>query len=163
MSAINPASFVTPTSSLNVPPPFSALGVHGGRNSPTGRRRHPAHSLTQSSAGEYADPTDHTRSLAASQGTNLRNAYPSPYQGLSLASGIQQQSHDMAGLSHAMYNPLGSSDAFTPFTGHQYAMLDPNAPTFSTSQRAFSRPHQGERSPGQDWTGSFRSLTLGGA
>lgn len=163
MSAINPASFVTPTSSLNVPPPLSALGAHGGRSSPTGRRRHQAHSLTPSSAGDYADPTDPTRGLATSQGSNLRNAYPSPYQGLSLASGIQAQSHDLTGMSHAMYNHLGSSDPFTSYTGHQYAMLDPNAPTFSTSQRAVSRPHQGERSPGQDWTGNFRSLTLGGA
>ncbi len=164
MSAINPASFVTPTSSLNVPPPLSALSVHGGRSSPTGRRRHQAHSLTQSSAGEYADHTDDTRSLAASQGpTSLRNAYHGPYQGLNLASGIQPQGYDMTGMSHAMYSHLGSSDPFTSYTGHQYAMLDPNAPTFSTSQRAAARPHQGERSPGQDWTGNFRSLTLGGA
>jgi len=163
MSAINPASFVTPTSSLNVPPPFAGIAVHGGRSSPAGRRRHTGHTLAQSSAGEYSDPTDHSRILSTSQGNSLRNAYSNPYQSLSLGSGIvPQQSHETAGLSHAMYNHLGPSDPFTSYNGQHYPMLDPSAPSFSTSQRAVSRPNQGERSSGHDWTGNFRSLTLGG-
>lgn len=162
MSAINPASFVTPTSSLNVPPPFAAIGMRGERNSPAGRRRQQGHNLGQSSGGEYVDPTDHTRSLLAVQGTRLQNAYLNPYQSMNLGSGLQQQGHQMTGPSHAMYNHLGSTDILTPYTGHHYAMLDPNAPSFSTSQNAASRMNQRERSPGQDWAGHFQSLTLGG-
>jgi PSP1 C-terminal conserved region len=159
MSAINPASFVTPTSSLNVPPPFSAIGVPIGRSSPAGRRRHQGHNPAQSSAAEYIDPSDHARSIAAGQGAGLRNAYFNPYQSLTLGNGMQQ---DIASLPHAMYNQLASPDPFTSYAGHQYAMLDPNAPSFSTSQRPGSRPSQAERSPGHDWTGNFRTLTLGG-
>ncbi len=171
MSAINPASFVTPTSSLNVPPPFAAIGLRGGRSSPVGRRRHQGHNLGQNSAGEYADAAEHTRGLAAAQGTGLRNAYFNPYQSLNIGGGIQQQQQqqpqpqqgpEMTGLQHAVYNHLGSADPFTSYTGHHYAMLDPNAPSFSTSQRSASRPSQGERSPGHDWAGNFQSLTLGG-
>jgi hypothetical protein len=162
MSAINPASFVTPTSSLNVPPPFAAIGVQGGRSSPAGRRRQQSHNLAQSSTGGYADTTDHTRSLASAQGASLRNAYFNPYQGLTLGSGLQAQGQDMTGFPNAMYGQLSTTDSFTPYTAHHYAMLDPNAPSFSTSQRPTSRPNQGGRSAGQDWTGNFQSLTLGG-
>jgi hypothetical protein len=162
MSAINPASFVTPTSSLNVPPPFAGISVRGGRSSPAGRRRPQGQTLSQSMAGEYADPTDHARSLATAQGIGLRNAYFNPYQSLSHGSGMQQQGHEIAGLPHGMYSHLSSTDPFTPY-GQHYAMLDPNAPSFSTSQRPASRPNQGERSPVHDWAGNFQSLTLGGS
>lgn len=163
MSAINPASFVTPTSSLTAPPPFTAIVGHGGRSSPAGRRRHHGHNLAKSSAGEYAEPAEHTRSLAAAPATGLRNAYFTPYQSLNLGSGLQPPGHEMAGLQHAMYNHLNPSDPFTPYTDHHYAVLDPNAPSFSTSQRPGSRPSQGGRSLAQDWVGDFQGLTLGGS
>jgi hypothetical protein len=162
MSAINPASFVTPTSSLNVPPPFVSNGTQGGRGSPAGRRRHQGHTLTPSSAGGYAEPTDGARSSAATQAAGPRSGYFNPYQSSNLGTGIQQQSQELTGFTHAMYHPPGSNDPFTSYNGHQYAVLDPNAPTFSTSQRPASRPNQGERSLGQDWTGNVQSLTLGG-
>lgn len=162
MSAINPASFVTPTSSLNVPPPFATVSLRGGRSSPAGRRRPQGRNTAPNSGGDYADPTDHTRSLAAAQGTGVRNAYFNSYQNLNLGGGAQQQSHAMGGLPHALYNLPGSADPFAPYAGHHYAMLDPNAPSFSAAQRQTSRPSQGGRSPGQDWFGSFQSLTLGG-
>ena len=151
MSAINPASFVTPTSSLNVPPPFASIGVQGGRSSPAPRRRQPNQNLTHMPpAGGYADTTDHARSLLAAQTPGLRNAYFNPYQGLDLGSGLQPQCQDMAGFPNAMYGHVGSSEAFAQYPGHHYAMLDPNAPSFSTSQRSTSRPNQEERSPGQE-------------
>ena len=162
MSAINPASFVTPTSSLNVPPPFAAIGIQGGRSSPVTRRRQQGHNLAQNSVGGYAENTDQTRNLAGAQGASLRNAYFNPYQGLNLGTGLQPQGQDTAGFPNAMYGPLGSTDPFTSYSGHHYAMLDPNAPSFSTSHRPKSRPNQGERSPEQDWTGNFQSLTLDG-
>ena len=162
MSAINPASFVTPTSSLNVPPPFAAIGVQGGRSSPASRRRPQNHNLAPGSIGGYADPADPTRSSTSAQGTGFRSAYLNPYQGLNLGSGLQPHGQDMTGFPSAMYGQLGSTDSFTPYTAHHYAMLDPNAPSFSTSQRPTSRPNRGGRSPSQDWTGNFQSLTLGG-
>ena len=164
MSAINPASFVTPTSSLNVPPSFAAVGGHGGSGSPAGRRRHNGHSLAKGSAGEFAEPTDHSRSLVAAPGAGLRNSYFTPYQSLNLGSSPQQPSHDITALPHAMYNHLASTDPFASYTGHSYAVLDPNAPSFSTSQRPGSRPRQQVgRSLGQDWVGNFQGLTLGGS
>lgn len=163
MSAINPASFVTPTSSLNVPPPFASIGVQSGRGSPAPRRRQQSHNLAQTStAGGYADSADHARSLAAAQTTGLRNAYFNPYQGLDLGTGLQPHVQDVTGVPNPMYGHLSPTEAFTQYPGHHYAMLDPNAPSFSTSQRSTSRPSQGERSPGQEWMSSFQRLTLGG-
>jgi hypothetical protein len=163
MSAINPASFVTPTSSLNAPPPYSAIHLQAGRNSPAGRRRQQGHNLTQSPTGGYGDAAEPSRGMAAMQGSGLRNAYFNPYQGLSLGNGAQQPGQDLTGFSNAIFSPLHSQmDPFASYTGHHYGMLDPNAPTFSTSQRSASKPGQGDRSPGHEWTGNFRSLTLGG-
>lgn len=136
--------------------------MHGGRSSPAGRRRPQVHNPAHNLATEYADLSDHTRSLAAAQGTGHRNTYFHTYQSLNLGNDTQQQAHEMTGLSHPMYNQLGSMDPFTTYAGHHYAMLDPNAPSFSTSQRSASRPKQAERSPAQDWTGNFQSLALGG-
>lgn len=164
MSAINPASFVTPTSSLSVPPPFAAIGGHGGSGSPAGRRRHNGHSLAKSSVGEFAEPTDHSRSLAAAPRAGLRNSYLTPYHNLNLGSGPQQPSHDITALPHVMYNHLAATDPFASYTGHPYAILDPNAPSFSTSQRTGPGPRQQVgRSLGQDWVGDFQGLTLGGS
>lgn len=163
MSAINPASFVTPTSSLNVPPPFAAIGVQGGRSSPATRRRQQGHNnFAQNSLGGYSENVEQSRNLTGAAGTGLRSPYFNPYQGLNVGTSLQSQAQDMAGFPNAMYGPLGTTDRLTPYTGHHYAMLDPNAPSFSTSHRPISRPIPGERSPGQEWTGNFQSLTLGG-
>lgn len=163
MSAINPASFVTPTSSLNVPPPTTAaaLGVQGSRGSPAGRHPHPSHHLAHSSTGGYTDSPEQNRNSTAAPAAGHRNPYFAPYQGVNLGVNAQK-GQDMTGFQRAMYHPLGSADPFSSHAGHHYAMLDPNAPTFSSSQRTPTRLDRGEKVPGQDWTGNLQGLTLSG-
>ena len=164
MSAINPASFVTPTSSLSVPPPFTVMGGPGGRISPASRRRPQAAGPPSTSGSGYPEQADIPRSMNPSQAGGVRNAYFNPYQNPGLSNGIhQQQAHEMAGYAPLSYGHPGSAGPFSPYAGSHYAaMLDPNAPSFSTSQHSTASPDRGERSPGPEWTGNFHSLALGG-
>jgi hypothetical protein len=165
MSAINPASFVTPTSSLNVAPPTpTSLSIQAGQSSPV--RRHPrqSHSLPYgSTTGGYGDSSEATQQSTAAPRANQRNTYFNPYQGMN--PGVSApKSQDMTGYPAAVYNQLGSADSYSSHVGHQFAMLDPNAPTFSSShQRTPARSDHGNRVlGGQGWTGNFHNLTLDG-
>lgn len=147
MSAINPASFQTPTSSLGLQPAFAGIGA--GRDSPANRRRQ---YNQQPGPGAFDNPYEGDRGYTE-QG-NIRNAYMGQYPafppGYSQAPGM---------------NPFGASmqdpmDPFSQYYAQPYPMLNPNAPNFA-SGRPDMRSRGSNQSPPSDWNGRFQGLSLG--
>jgi hypothetical protein len=149
MSAINPASFITPTSSLAQPLPYR--GLAGGRDSPG--RRGLGVGFGPSSPTGYDDGYD-GRNL---QGTGLQIPYFNPYQTV-------QAANSQVGLGMSGYGLSGRAqvDPFTSYVGHSNQMFNPAAPTFAPVQDRQPRSGGANHSPANvDWTGRFNGLSLG--
>jgi hypothetical protein len=154
MSAINPASFVTPTASLSIPHSF---GVHGiGGESPSGRRRQHGLNMSQPSPTLFEDTTNGPQGYLSSQGSTLRNTYFNPYQ--SLGTGIQQPDSNMSSYQPMMQQ---SAERFTPYLNSPYHMLNPTASSFATSHGNSGRTGRPSQSTAPDWTTNFQGLSLG--
>jgi hypothetical protein len=154
MSAINPASFVTPTASLGIPHSF---GLHGlVTDSPSGRRRQHGLGMSQPSPTIYDDPANGPQGYLSSQGSGLRNQYFSPYQ--PLGTGIQQSEPNLAGYQPMMQQ---SAERFSPYLNSPYHMLNPTASSFATSHGTSGRTGRPNQSTAADWTTTFQGLSLG--
>ncbi|KAL9113253.1 MAG: hypothetical protein Q9227_002588 [Pyrenula ochraceoflavens] len=150
MSAINPASFVTPTSSLN---PHLATayspGAIGGRESPADRRRgfpNPASSFSSTSFGADAGPP-------VNNPLGRPNTY-NPYDAFGYAM-------PQAGLGIPPYpQNLGpASDPFSTYPAGSYLVDSQSG--YSGSQPVLPRAGRtGQNSEG-DWTASFQGMSLG--
>src|SRR5436305_2955129 len=154
MSAINPASFVTPTASLSIPHSF---GMHGlASDSPSGRRRPLGLGMSQLSPTAYDDPTNGPQSYLSSQGSGLRNPYFNPYQ--PPGSSIQHSEPNLAG-----YQPLmqPSAERFAPYLNNPYHILNPTASSFATSHGTSGRTGRPNQPTAADWTTNFQGLSLG--
>ena len=156
MSAINPASFITPTSSLAQPLPYR--GVGGGRDSP-GRRGQFALGVGfgPSSLAGYDDGYDNGRGGPNLQGTGMQIPYFNPYQTVRTAN-------SQVGLNAPGYgmNARTQADPFTPYVGHSNQMINPAAPSFAPVQARQPRTGWASHTPASvDWTGRFNSLSLG--
>lgn len=149
MSAINPASFITPTSTLAQPLPYR--GTAGGRESPN--RRGLGVGFGPSSPTGYDDGYD-GRNL---QGTGLQIPYFNPYQTV-------QAANSQVGMGMSGYGMGGRTqiDPFTSYVGQSNQMFNPAAPTFAPVQDRQPRNGVANHSPANvDWTGRFSSLSLG--
>lgn len=147
MSAINPASFQTPTSSLGLQPAFGGVGA--GRDSPANRRRQYNQQPAPASFNEY----ENDRAFAE-QG-NLRSAYMGQYPGY--PPGFSQG----AGIN--AFNNGNMQDALDPFGQYYtqpYPMLNPTAPNFA-SGRNDMRSRGSNQPPAGDWNARFQGLSLG--
>ena len=153
MSAINPASFVTPTASL-APTAFPGhlFGTgHQGRQSPANRRRHHNNNAPygQSTHGAYEESYDANRAGPRTfQPPQHEQSYP-PYSGYD--NGGQQG-----------YYPQAAIDPFTSYVPYQ--MLNANAPNFSPSspgQEPRGRGHQKHQGGHGNWVGRFQGLSTG--
>ena len=154
MSAINPASFVTPTASLGIPHSF---GMHGlGGDSPSGRRRQHGLNLSQPSPTLYDDTTNSPQGYQSSQGSGLRSAYFTPYQ--SLGTGNQQPDSNISAYQPMMQQ---SAERFTTYPNTPYHMLNPTASSFATSHGTSDRTGRPNQSSAPDWTTNFQGLSLG--
>lgn len=149
MSAINPASFVTPTSSLgtHIPSPFSP-GAIGGRNSPDDRRRPFSMTSSQFSPAGGLD----TGQLPNTQAG--RSAAFNPYE--TYTYGMPQPSVGMTSFSQNMSPP---SDPFAPYPASPY-VVDPQQ-RYPTPQHLLTRAGRPAQSSRDDWTTSFQSMSLG--
>lgn len=145
MSAINPASFVTPTAGLQPP----GVGHIGYAQEPSTDRRHPHENRNYGISPLSQAPPNLREALERgefSDGKGIRNTYIDPYQGL--GSGPRQ--HDAA-FGHG--SP--SHDPFSPIPSSGYGFLDPVG---SDYLRAAS--NQRTEHPQADWVGGFQGLSL---
>lgn len=152
MSAINPASFQTPTASLGITPVYNATP---GDERHRRRQQQPQQSQglgPQQITTPFGDTFEIDRNFN-NQSQSVRNAYYNQYQDVGA---------DSAGLQQgvASYGPTmpGQIDPFMSFYGQPYpAALNPSAPNFATN-----RPDYRGRSGNQpDWMGRFQGLSLG--
>ncbi|WEW58332.1 hypothetical protein PRK78_003800 [Emydomyces testavorans] len=152
MSAINPASFVTPTAGLQVPGSLgssSALGF--GQDSHSDRRRQ--HDYKQYgtginqglSPGIFAEPLNRE---ATGQVGPIRSPYLDPYQ--SLGNARQPE----AGYSGYTSGLQPQTDPFTSYPSN-YGISDPSAAGFGTTDTRRAHPGQDE------WLNRFQGLSLG--
>lgn len=149
MSAINPASFVTPSAGLQPPGASATLGY---AQEPVADRRHPNEGRNYNmphlspTPPSVRDPMERGDFGAGSSGV-LRNTYVDPYQ--ALGSSVRQ--HE-PGFAHS---PV-SHDPFSPFPLNGYGLLEPSGPDFA---RATS--HGQRADPTQaDWVSGFQGLSL---
>ena len=150
MSAINPASFQTPTASLGLQPAYS--GLPAGRDSPAGRRRQPY--------GQQPGPTGFDNQYENDRAfVDQQASMRSPYMGqFGFPPGISQVG---PGMGHFNGMQEQQMDPMAPYYGQQqYQMLNPNAPNFA-SGRPNMRSSGSNQSPANDWTGRFHGLSLG--
>lgn len=147
MSAINPASFVTPSAGLQPP----GVGPIGYPQEPSADRRHPHESRNYNLSHLTQAPPNLREALERGDfgggNTILRNTYVDPYQGLGSAA----RQHDTA-LGHG--SP--SHDPFSPIPSNGYGFLDP---TGSDYIRAAANNQRTEH-PQADWVGGFQGLSL---
>lgn len=152
MSAINPASFQTPTASLGLTPAYSA---------PPGderlRRRQPppaAHNHgPQSVTTPFGDTFDADRTFNGPS-SGLR----SPYFGQFPDGGAGPQPLQPGMPTFGANVPPGQMDPFA-YYGQPYPSLNPNAPNFASNRHDF-RP-RGPNQPGEaNWMGRFQGLSL---
>ena len=147
MSAINPASFQTPTSSLGLQPALGGVGA--GRDSPANRRRQYNQQPASASFNEY----DNDRAFAE-QGS-LRNAYMGQYP--AYPPGFSQGHGINAFGNGNMQDPM---DPFGQYYAQPYPMLNPNAPNFA-SGRTDLRSRSSNQPAAGDWNARFQGLSLG--
>ena len=152
MSAINPASFVTPISTSNMSP-FSAP-FSGGRDSPAGRRRQPGLGLSAVST-TYGELLEAPRGLPTTQGSGLRNPYFNPYQ--ALGTGAQQPGFGLSSYPQHMQSPV---DHCASYIANPYHALDPNARAFTTSHDVSGRGGRAGQSSANNWFGNISGLSL---
>ncbi|KAF3892837.1 Suppressor protein PSP1 [Trichophyton interdigitale] len=151
MSAINPASFVTPSTGLPPPPGSGMMGY--GQDSHTDRRRQHEFGqyggLNQGISSPYTDPTrDHMQPMQP----GMRPPYLDPYHTFGVAR--QPDAGFGAGIQP-------QTDPFSSYQQPHYTMMDPNAPDFSRTNGngAGNRPQNGQNGQ-NDWTNQFNGLSL---
>ncbi|KIX01329.1 uncharacterized protein Z518_09054 [Rhinocladiella mackenziei CBS 650.93] len=159
MSAINPASFQTPTASLGITPVYSAAPGderHRRRQQQQqqqqvqGQPQQP-HSLSpQAITTPFGDTFDADRTFN-NQNQGPRNSYYNQFQ--DVGAGPQPGMAPYA-------NMPGQMDPFMPFYGQPYPALNPNAPNFANNRPEFRG--RGPNQPGDvNWMGRFQGLSLG--
>ncbi|KIV77402.1 hypothetical protein PV11_09199 [Exophiala sideris] len=152
MSAINPASFQTPTASLGITPVYNATP---GDERQSRRQQQPQQTRgpgPQQITTPFGDTFEIDRNFN-NQSQAMRTPYYNQYQDVAA---------DPAGLQRgvASYGPTmpGQMDPFMSFYGQPYpAALNPSAPNFATSRPDY-RSRNGNQ---QDWMGQFQGLSLG--
>jgi hypothetical protein len=148
MSAINPASFVTPSAGL--PPPNA--GALGYTQEAAADRRH-AHQGRNYNAPHLSPASPNLRDslergdFGGNASSILRNSYMDPYH--ALGSSVRQ--HE-PGFAHSP----ASHDPFAPPPLNGYGLLDPSSADYvrATSHGQRSDPAQA------DWAGNFQGLSL---
>ncbi|KNG87942.1 PSP1 domain protein [Aspergillus nomiae NRRL 13137] len=139
MSAINPASFVTPpTAGLQPPNP---LGYN--TETQTDRSHHPE----SRAYGHARDGVD--REAIANQMGALRTAYTESYQ--PFGQGLRQPESGLGSLA--------TGDPFSPYPPAAYGGLESSYVDYATSPGTAAGPHI-HQSPA-DWTRRFQGLSLG--
>jgi len=148
MSAINPASFQTPTSSLGLQPAYSGNAFGPVREATTPRRR------PQFGLGLSQPNYDENDPLPTMQNNGVQR-YPFHYG--SYGAGAQQGGHEGMGYAPAPQSPI---DPYSQFMGQQYGMLNPHAPNFASTRQG-PQSRAGNHNAEQNWGARFQGLSLG--
>lgn len=147
MSAINPASFVTPTAGL--PPP--GVGALGYPQDSTTDRRHAHDGRNYNLSHLSQTPPNIRESLERGDfsGTNpaVRNAYIDPYQGL----GSPVRQHELGSAQGG-----GFHDPFSSFPSNGYGLLESPSSDFVRASSNIQRTDP----TAADWVGGFQGLSL---
>ncbi|KAL1998610.1 hypothetical protein VTN02DRAFT_5888 [Thermoascus thermophilus] len=143
MSAINPASFATPTAGLQ-PPGNVGLGLGYGQEASSDRRHQHDHrtyglAQAQASSGNARDPLDANRDAIVNQ------ALRQPELGLaSFAPVVQPQ-----------------IDPFSPYPSDGYGVVDSGVVDYTTTSGAGPSSAQRAHPVQGDWVNRFQGLSLG--
>jgi hypothetical protein len=141
MSAINPASFVTPPSA-------------GLQHSNTlYNQESQADRSHQHDNAPYSHARDTAESGREAVGNPLglvRNTYPDSFQ--SFGQGSRMPESGLGGLA--------SADPFAPYSPHSFGGLDSSYADYATSPGGSSGPPRMHPGPG-DWVNRFQGLSLG--
>ena len=154
MSAINPASFQTPTSSLGIQPLYAP--------SPTDERqqrrpqpRQQSHGLSpQAVTTPFGDTFDAERNFN-NQNPAMRNAFYNQFQDV----GPGPPSLPPPPPQYASNMPA-QMDPFMSYYGQPYPALNPNAPNFASSRPEY-RGRAASQMNDPNWVGRFQGLSLG--
>lgn len=161
MSAINPASFVTPTAGLQ-PPNGAGPGALGyGRESPSERRRHHEYkpyglSQAQTSPAGFGDSFDTNRDIGASQVGGLRSPYMDPYQ--SFGPAIRQPGMGLSGFPQGLQP---QADPFSTYPPTSYGMLDPGLSDYAVAAGPGGQTVRRAHPANGDWMNNLQGLSLG--
>lgn len=156
MSAINPASFVTPptaglqpTTSVGNPLGYSQDGPHERRH----HHDHRSYALPQASSGNVRDSLDGNREVPSSMGVGIRNSYADAYQ--SFGQNPRQLEAGLSGFDPAVQAP---NDPFTTYSQSAFGApgLMDYAPGNNIAPSAMQRAH-----PQSEWVSRFQGLSLG--
>ncbi|OAG40089.1 hypothetical protein AYO21_05770 [Fonsecaea monophora] len=155
MSAINPASFQTPTASLGIQPVYSTAPGderHRRRQQQTQQAPNLGH---QAVTTPFGDTFDADRNFNNHQNQGMRNAFYNQFQ--DVGAGPQQM---QPGASPYTPGMQGQMDPFMSFYGQPFPPLNPNAPNFASSRPDFRG--RAPNPPGDvNWMGRFQGLSLG--
>ncbi|KAL2416440.1 hypothetical protein ABEF95_016252 [Exophiala dermatitidis] len=160
MSAINPASFQTPTASLGITPVYGgARGEERHR-----RRQQPSQQQTQQPQPHGIGPQPVTTPFGDSfdadrtfnnQAQGMRPNFYNQFQ--DVGAGPQQLQPGMAPFSPTMPGPM---DPFMSFYAPPYQGASPGGPNFPGGRPDFRG--RGPNQPGDmSWMGRFQGLSLG--
>ncbi|KAK2742486.1 hypothetical protein FQN57_005377 [Myotisia sp. PD_48] len=151
MSAINPASFVTPTAGLQ-PPGLTPALLGYGQDPHAERRRQPDFKPYNSGStqgipsGAYPDMS--IRDPAAAQ-VGMRVPYMDPYQQFGVA---RQPDPGVPGFGSGIHL---QTDPFSSYPPSNYGMMDPNTSDIGGAPGG-RRTHQNQN----DWPSQFQGLSL---
>lgn len=158
MSAINPASFATPTAGLH-PPGQTPMGY--GQDAQGDRRR--AHDYKGFgvganqglSPGVLADQNQTNRETMAGPGGGGRGSYVDPYQAFNVGGAPDP---NLSGFPSGMQP---QTDPFSTYPSVNYGSLDPNAPEYGPTGQAGSGDARRAGLTQNDWVNNFQGLSLG--
>ncbi|KIW22671.1 hypothetical protein, variant [Cladophialophora immunda] len=155
MSAINPASFQTPTASLGIQPVYSTAPGDERHRRRQQQAQQPSALSHQAVTTPFGDTFDADRNFNNHQSQGMRNAFYNQFQ--DVGPGAQQL---QPGVSPYAQNMQGQMDPFMSFYGQPFPALNPNAPNFASSRPDFRG--RAPNPPGDvNWMGRFQGLSLG--
>jgi hypothetical protein len=174
MSAINPASFASPTLGIQAPSGVGPGAVGVGRSSANNERRQNQQQQQQQQPVQAQEPSQQSFAARAQAGrgfqsgftqpypsdrmTQMGNAYPAPNYGFGQA-GAFGTTRATAQLGQGL-SP--SAEGFTTAGFQQLGEIPSMRQRFAPSQSSPNPHSQGMSpiSPQNDWTGAFQGLSL---
>lgn len=153
MSAINPASFVTPTAGLQ-PPGAAPAGIGYG---PEADRRRQGYGPPGPSPGNFAETADAGRDIGQAGG--VRSPYVDPYQAFGQA-GRGQSGLGLTGFSSGLQP---QADPFSSYPSGNYGGMESGIGDYGAQNAAgaggLRQTHQTHPAQG-DWVHNFQGLSL---
>ncbi|KAI9733568.1 MAG: hypothetical protein M1834_003170 [Cirrosporium novae-zelandiae] len=155
MSAINPASFASPSAGLQLPTGLGAGNLGHGRGSPGDRRRHHEQSYGNRSPGSFPQP-DVGRDADSLQVGGFVNPYVQSYQQPPI--GVRPTGLGVTGFAQPGQAPL---DNFNGFASGTPSGQDPQLGEYPGGANSNLRGLPGIHPIGSEWLNNFQGLSLG--